>query len=177
METTDIVIAEFKDHKAAEAAVKMLAEAKFETKDISVVGKGSHLDEKTAGFYTTGDRIEFYGLRGAFWGGLWGLFAGGLLMTVPVVGQVIVLGHLAALAITAIESGAVVGGLGALGSGLLYYLGAPEDSVNYYKQTIEDGNFLVMVHGIGDRITHAKEILDTANAARVDVHAGITPRQ
>ena len=62
-------------------------------KHLSVVGKGYHIDEKVTGFYNLGDRVMFWGKRGALWGGLWGLFLGGLFMTVPVVGHVIVLGY------------------------------------------------------------------------------------
>ena len=101
MEKTDTAVAIFPDHTAAEAAVKKLAASGFEMKKLSVVGKGYHTDEKVVGFYNTGDRIKFWGSRGAFWGGLWGLFFGGLFMTIPVVGHVIVLGYLAATAISA----------------------------------------------------------------------------
>jgi hypothetical protein len=92
METADAVIAVFADHQAAETAVKKLTAAGFEMKNLSVVGKGYHTEEKVVGFYNVGDRVKFWGKRGAFWGGLWGLFFGGLFMTIPVVGHVIVLG-------------------------------------------------------------------------------------
>ena len=72
METTDAVIAVFSDHNAAETAVKQLTAAGFEMKNLSVVGKGYHSEEKIVGFYSAGDRIRFWGGRGAFWGGLWG---------------------------------------------------------------------------------------------------------
>jgi hypothetical protein len=35
-------------------------------------------DRNSLGFYNAGDRIKFWGARSAFWGGLWGLFLGGL---------------------------------------------------------------------------------------------------
>jgi hypothetical protein len=41
-------------------------------KHLSVVGKGYHSEEKVVGFYNIGDRIKFWGTRGAFWGGFWG---------------------------------------------------------------------------------------------------------
>ena len=82
METTDTVIAVFADHHAAELAIEELISANFEKKNASVVGKGYHTDEKVTGFYNTGDRVKFWGVRGAFWGGLWGLFLGGLFMTI-----------------------------------------------------------------------------------------------
>src|SRR6202041_3744406 len=103
MKASDSVIAVFADHHAAEMAIKKLTAAGFEMKNLSVVGKGYHTEEKVVGFYSAGDRIKFWGTRGAFWGGFWGLFLGGLFITVPVVGQVFVLGYLATIAITAIE--------------------------------------------------------------------------
>src|SRR5271165_4325818 len=128
METADTVIAVFADHPAAETAIKKLTAAGFEMKNLSLVGKGYHTDEKVVGFYNAGDRIKFWGLRGAFWGGLWGLFFGGLFLTVPVVGHVVVLGYLATVAFAAIENALMVGGLSALGAAL-YSIGVPKDSV------------------------------------------------
>src|SRR5664279_1233171 len=104
MEQLDTVIAVFPDHQAAEAAVKKLSASGFEMKKLSVVGKGYHTDEKVVGFYNIGDRVKFWGKRGAFWGGLWGLFFGGIFITIPVVGHVVVLGYLATIAIAGIEN-------------------------------------------------------------------------
>src|SRR6202041_3809172 len=104
MENTDTVIAVFSDHPAAEAAIKKLTTAGFEMKHLSVVGKGYHTDEKVVGFYNMGDRVKFWGKRGAFWGGFWGLFFGGLFMTIPVIGHVAVLGYLAAVVFSGIEN-------------------------------------------------------------------------
>src|SRR5271157_6241872 len=132
MALTNSVVAVFANHPAAEAAVKQLTDAGIEMKHLSVVGKGYHTDEKVVGFYNTGDRIKFWGSRGAFWGGLWGLFFGGLFMTIPVVGHVVVLGYLAAVAVSAIEGAIVVGGLSALGAAL-YSSGIPKDSVVRYE--------------------------------------------
>src|SRR5277367_3847462 len=136
METTDTVIAVFADHPAAEAAVKKLTTAGFEMKDLSVVGKGYHTEEKAVGFYNVGDRVKFWGARGAFWGGLWGLFFGGLFLTIPVVGHVIVLGYLASVAISAVETAVVVGGMSALGAAL-YGIGVPKDSVIQYETALK----------------------------------------
>jgi hypothetical protein len=172
MEKSDTVIAVFADHHAAEAAVKNLAAAGIEMKHLSVVGKGYHTDEKVVGFYNAGDRVKFWGTRGAFWGGLWGLFFGGLFLTIPVVGHVIVLGYLASVALSAIEGAAVVGGISALGASL-YSIGIPKDSVVQYETALRADNFLVMAHGTADEMARAKAILDTANPSRLEVHAGV----
>jgi hypothetical protein len=172
METTDTVIAVFADHQAAEVGVKKLTAAGFKMKTLSVVGKGYHTDEKVVGFYNVGDRVKFWGTRGAFWGGLWGLFFGGLFMTIPVVGHVIVLGYLASVAISAIEGAAVVGGLSVLGA-TLYSIGVPKDSVIQYESALQADSFLVMAYGTPEEMARAKAILGTANPARLDVHAGV----
>jgi hypothetical protein len=172
MESVDTVIAIFADHQAAETAVKKLSAAGFAMKNLSVVGKGYHTDEKVVGFYNVGDRVRFWGKRGAFWGGLWGLFFGGLFMTIPVVGHVVVLGYLAATAISAIEGAVMVGGLSALGAAL-YGIGIPKDSVVQYETALKADNFLVMAHGTVEEIARAKAILGTANPSQLDVHAGV----
>ncbi len=167
----DSIIAVFAEHNAAEAAVKKLNAAGFDMKNLSVVGKGYHTDEKVVGFYNMGDRIKFWGKRGAFWGGLWGLFFGGLFLTIPVVGHVVVLGYLATVAITALENAVMVGGLSAIGAAL-YSIGIPKDSVIQYETALKADNFLVMAHGTTEEMARAKTILGAANASRVDVHAG-----
>ena len=172
METTDTVIAVFADHQAAEKAVKELNADGFEMQHLSVVGKGYHIDEKVVGFYNVGDRVKFWGARGAFWGGLWGMFFGGLFMTVPVVGHVVVLGYLAAIAISAIETAVMVGGLSALGAAL-YSIGIPKDSVIQYETALKADGFLVMAHGTAEEMARARAILGTANPSRLDVHPGV----
>jgi len=177
MEKVDTVIAVFPDHNAAETAVKTLTAAGIEMKNMSVVGKGYHTDEKVAGFYNTGDRVKFWGTRGAFWGGLWGLFFGGLFLTIPVVGHVVVLGYLATIAITAIENAAVVGGLSAIGAAI-YSIGVPKDSVIKYETALKADSFLVMVHGTAAEVASAREILGKSSPTSLDVHSATqTPAQ
>jgi hypothetical protein len=171
MEQADAVIAVFADHQAAEAAVKKLTAAGFEMKNLSVVGKGYHTEEKVVGFYNTGDRVQFWGVRGAFWGGLWGLFFGGLFLTIPVVGHVVVLGYLAAIAIGAVENAVLVGGLSAIGAAL-FSIGVPKDSVIQYEAAVKADGFLVMAHGSTEQMARAKAVLATAEPSSLDVHAG-----
>ncbi len=171
MENTDTIVAVFTDHGAAETAVKKLSADGFNIKNLSVIGKGYHTDEKVVGFYNTGDRIKFWGTRGAFWGGLWGLFFGGLFMTIPVVGHIVVLGYLAATVISAVESAVVVGGLSAIGAAL-YGIGIPKDSVIAYETAVTADNFLVTARGTSAEMARARAILGTLNPSRLDLHVG-----
>jgi hypothetical protein len=173
MQSNDAAIAVFADHQAAEVAVKKLAQASFDMKKLSIVGKGFYSEEKVIGFYNVGDRMKFWGAQGAFWGGLWGLFLGGVSVTAPVIGPVIVLGFLATSVIAAVEGAIVVGGLSVLGAAL-YSIGIPKDSVVNYEAVLTQDGFLVMAHGTPEEMARAKSILGTANATRVDTHPGIT---
>jgi len=172
MEIPNSVLAVFDDHVVAEAAVKKLIAAGFDIKSLSVVGKGYHTEEKVVGFYNTGDRMKFWGLRGAFWGGLWGLFLGGLFVTVPLVGPVVVVGYLAAIAISAAETAVVVGGVSAIGAALAS-IGVPKNSVVKYETAVKADGFMVMAHGTAEEMARARSILATSNPSQLDMHTGV----
>jgi hypothetical protein len=82
-----------------------------------------------------------------------------------------VLGYLAGATVAALEGAILVGGVSAIAAGL-YGLGIPRDSVLDYETAIEADAFLVMAHDTPGRVALAKEILETADAQRVEVHAG-----
>lgn len=167
------VIAVFSEHQEAAAAVKKLANGGVAMENLSVIGKGYHTEEKVIGFYHAGDRVKFWGKRGAFWGSLWGLFVGGVSLTIPAVGHVMVLGYLASVVVSAVEGAIMVGGLSALGAAL-YSAGIPRDSVVQYEQAVKADGFLVIVHGAAEELTRARAILALGNPSRLDLHDGLT---
>jgi uncharacterized membrane protein len=171
---SETLVAVFAEHPSAETAVKKLAAGGFDIKDLSLVGKGYHTDEKVVGFYNIGDRVKFWGSRGAFWGGFWGLFFGGLFLTVPLFGHVVVLGYIANVLISCVESAALVGGLSAIGAAL-YSIGIPKDSILQYETDVKADRFLVMAHGTPEEILRAKDILRSINPERLDVHPLVEP--
>lgn len=169
MQSNDTVIAVFDEHESADTAIKKLVAAGFEMKDLSIVGKGYHTDEHVAGFYNQGDRVRFWGKRGAFWGGLWGLFFGGLFLTVPVVGHVIVLGYLVTAVMSGVEGAVVVGGVSAIGAAL-FGIGVPKDSVLRYETVVKSDGFLVMAHGSAQEMARAKDVLGVLAPQQLEHH-------
>jgi len=163
------VIAVFGEHQEADVAVKKLSGAGFALENLSIVGKSYHSEEKVVGFYNTGDRIKFWGKRGAFWGGLWGLFFGGVALTLPGIGQIMVLGYLATIVVSAVEGAIMVGGLSALGAAL-YSAGIPRNSILQYEQAVKADGFLLIVHGVVEELTRARAILALGNPSRLDLH-------
>lgn len=116
------------------------------------------------GFYDTGDRINFWGSRGGFWG----LFFGGLFLATPVSGPVFVVGFLAAIAISAIETAVAVRALGALGAA--HYIGIPKNSVPEHETDIKADKFLVMGRGSESEVERARSPLGASGPSRIDVH-------
>jgi hypothetical protein len=173
MSSQNAVVAVFERHFQAENAVKKLASGGFDITKINIVGKGCHKEEKVAGFYNAGDRIKFWGKYGAFWGALWGLFVGGLFITVPVIGPIVVLGHLGAMVVAAVEGAVLAGGLSAVGAALVS-IGMPKDSVIAYETAVKADSFLVIVDGTPQEADRAKTILATEKPSQLDVHEGVS---
>lgn len=169
MAETNTVVAVFPDHEAAESAVKNMADAGFDIKHLSVIGKGYHTDEKVEGFYNAGDRVKFWGSRGAYWGALWGWLIGALFITIPGAGGVVVLGYFAGIVLSTIEGAVVAGGLSALGAAL-YSVGIPKNSVIAYETALKADQFLVMMRGSSEEAARAKAILETLKPSSVDMH-------
>ncbi len=92
-----------------------------------------------------------------------------MVLTVPVMGQVVVLGYLATAAISMLEGAAVLGGLSALGAAL-YGLGIPKDSVISYESALEADSFLVMARGGEADTARARTILDAEAPVQIDLH-------
>ena len=163
------VVAVFEDHACAEDAVRRLVSAGTALGKISIIGKGYHTEDKVTGFYNAGDRIKLWGRHGAFWGGLWRLFVGGLFMTLPVIGPIVVIGHLGAMVVGALEGAVIFGSLGAVG-GALVSLGIPKNSVLQYEQAVNADKFLVIVHGAEDEVASAKRVLAESKTCQLDHH-------
>ena len=94
------------------------------------------------------------------------------MLTIPVIGPVVVLGHLAAMVFSAVEGAVVVGGISALGAAL-FSIGVPEDSVIEYEQALKADGFLIIANGSADEMARAKKVLESVNATRIDLHQDV----
>src|SRR5580658_9002651 len=168
------VISIFDQHTQAEEAIKQLQEAGFNMKSLSIVSKDYHTQEDVVGYYTTGDRMKYWGKNGAFWGGIWGLLFGSAFFMIPGIGPLVAAGPIVGWIVAALEGAAVVGGFSALGAGL-YSIGIPKDSVLRYETSLKAGTYILVVHGTHDEVTRAKEILGTAGASDAHLHLADSP--
>ena len=169
MTNNKAVVAVYKSHTEAEAAVKELQQSGFDMKKLSIVGRDYHTDEHVVGYYNTGDRMKHWGKLGAFWGGIWGLLFGSAFFLIPGVGPLLVAGPLVGWIVGGLEGAVVVGGLSAIGAGL-YSLGIPKDSILQYETALKSGKFVVIAHGSAGETTHAREIINRTNPETLQEH-------
>ncbi len=163
------VVAVFGEHSTAESAIKKLKDGGFNVKKLSIIGRDYHSEENVVGFYNTGERMKFWGKMGAFWGGLWGLLFGAAFLFIPGVGPVVAAGSIVAWIVSALEGALVVGGLSALGAGLVSF-GIPKDSVVEYETSLKAGKFLLIAHGTADEVQNARELLQNSGAEQITEH-------
>src|SRR6202167_2200770 len=169
MSGTNSVVAIYDTHEQAEHAIKELQEAGVDMKSLSIAGKDTHTDEHVVGYYNAGDRMKYWGKMGAFWGGFWGLLFGSAAFAIPGIGPILVAGPLVAWIIAGLEGAAVVGGVSAVGAGLVS-IGIPKDSVLKYEVALKTDKFLLVVHGTPEAVAKAKNIIGGTEHINFTVH-------
>lgn len=160
----------YDSHTDAELAIKALQEAGLDMNRLSIMGRDFHTEEHALGFYTSGDRMKFWGTRGALWGSLWGILFGGAFFFIPAIGPLLVMGPLVGFIAGALEGAALGGAAGVLAAALAS-LGLPKDSVVKYELAVKAGKFLVLARGTADMIAHARAVLVPTGASQLDHHA------
>src|ERR1035441_8769807 len=145
MSITNSVVAIYDTHEQAERAIKALQEAGVDMKSLSIAGRDTHTDEHVVGYYNAGDRMKYWGTVGAFWGGFWGLLFGSAAFAIPGIGPILVAGPLVGWIVSGLEGAVVVGGVSALGAGLIS-LGIPKDSVLKYDLALKTDTYVLVLH-------------------------------
>jgi hypothetical protein len=169
MKTNSVVVATYKSHDEAAAAIKELQQLGFDLNKLSIVGRDYLTEEHVVGYYHAGDRVKFWGKMGALWGGLFGFFVGSGFLLIPGIGPLLVAGPLVGMIVGALEGGLVVGGLSALGAGL-YSLGIHKNSITKYETALKSGKYVVIAHGSAEEIAHAREIVSRTGPESLAEH-------
>jgi len=178
------VVGLFDTMNDAEAAVRDLRGAGFNSSDISLVANNSdnryNMNDTSYDSTSTeteaGEGAGVGATGGAVLGGLAGLLVGLGALVIPGIGPVIAAGTLA----TALGSAALGAGLGAAAGGLVGALvgaGIPEEDAHVYSEGIRRGGALVSVQvATDDDADRAANIMDSHNVVDID-ERGSTFRQ
>ena len=163
----DSVVAVYENHDEAERAIRKLHSGGIDMKTLSIAARNPEVTEHVTGYYTAGDRMLHWGKLGAFWGALWGILLDSALFAIPGLGPVLLAGPMVSWIVAVLEGAVVVGGLSALGAGLVS-IGIPKHSVIQYETAIQSNQFLLIVHGTRGEVRRAKEII---SATQPQFHA------
>lgn len=158
MNSKNSVAAIYDTHEQAEMAVRELQEAGVDMKSLSIVGRDTHTEEHVVGYYTTGDRMMRWGKTGAFWGGFWGLLFGSGLFLVPGVGSILAAGPVVGWIVTGLEGAVALGGMSAIGAGLVS-IGIPKDHILKYNVALKTDRYVLVVHGTSQEVEKARDII------------------
>lgn len=103
--------------------------------------------------------MKYWGKVGAFCGGFWGLLFGSAAFAIPGTGPIVVAGPLRGWIIAGLEGAAVVGGVSAVGAGLVS-IGILKDSVVKHDTALKTDKYMLVVHGTPDEVAKAKDIIE-----------------
>lgn len=181
------VVGLFDNMNDAQSVVQDLVDAKFDSKNISLVANNSSGQTGNTGTSDGGGEgvvrstdgsggavAESAGTgakAGAFAGGALGLLVGLGALAIPGIGPVLAAGPLASGLAAAVGSTALGAGLGAATGGLLgglVGLGVPEQEAGYYSEGVRRGGALVTVSADDSRVNEAVSILNRNGAVDID---------
>jgi hypothetical protein len=163
------ILAIYRSHADAEAAIKELKQSGFDLQKLSIVGRDYHTDENVVWYYNAGDRMKSWGKTGAFWGGIWGMLFGSAFFLIPGIGPLAVAGPLVTWIVGGLEGAVVVGGLSAIGAGL-FSMGIPKDSILRYETALKSDKFVLIAHGSSQEISRARSVIGNTPAEGIEEH-------
>ena len=157
------VVASYRSHSDAETAVRLLSENGVPVNHVSIVGRNFETQDAVQGFYRPADAAR----DGAWAGGIFGLMLGAIgFFILPVAGPMMVIGPLAGI----VAAGVAGAGAGALIDALVE-VGIPKTVAATYQKRLQDGEFLVVVHGGEREAARAHDILHGSNHIHLQTHS------
>jgi hypothetical protein len=141
------------------SAVQQLERSGIELKDCSVIGRENLTGEFVVGYFSTGERMCYWGKMQAFWGGMWNILEESAFFMIPGIGPVLVGGPFVAALVRALKASMIVEGLTALGAGF-YNIGFPKHAISDFEVAIREERIVVLVHGNFVAVAKAKSILE-----------------
>lgn len=155
------VVAVFDTHTAARAALDALVGWGLSADRVSLVGKDARSEGHLVAFYDGGESTKVWGRLGGFWGDVAGTLTGSAFLVLPEVGHLLVFGPLGHWIMAGLEGAAVIGGVSALGAGLVS-LGVPRGDIAQYESSVRAGRFLVVASGTSADVERARGLLRRA---------------
>jgi len=169
MPEQDIIIATFKLHDEAKAAIEALRESEFDSGSMSIAGRNFHTVDAVVGYYTTDGVVRPCGDVAPFWSELLTYFSDSALFWVPDLGLLVIAGELMTRVLQAVEEHVIVYGLTAFGVAL-HTMGVPEHSILGCEEAIRQDHFVLIIEDRTSDVRRAQEILAASEAESIEIH-------
>jgi len=158
------IVASYRTHAEAEAAIRRLAADGFPIHTISILGRNFEAHQDVQGLYHPADSALIGAGQGAWAGGIFGLMLGAFgFFVLPVIGPLVVLGPLAGI----IAAGVGGAGVGALVNALIS-AGLSKEMALKYQERLQAGEFLVVVQVGAREAARAHEILGNSEITELN---------
>ncbi|OKH43730.1 hypothetical protein NIES2101_29750 [Calothrix sp. HK-06] len=153
-----VLIGFFDTHTQLDKAVAQLRKAGFQLNKFSIVGKEQHSPDFVSWKQTTRSGASHLGKVGAVFGGLFGLFAGAAVLSIPGLGAIVMAGPIVGL-IAGEVGGLATGGIAGAMVGKLKF--AHHEAVICQK-AIEAGKYALLFLGTPQQQEQARNVLQSA---------------
>jgi len=153
--------------------IKDLLANSFSSNNLSVIGKGSMLDDHTIGIYKVLDEIKYKGEQNEFWHALWELLSGEAFFLIPEFGSLAVAGELSSLMQVPVVEDSMEdfesNNFTELGK-VLFRIGIPEYSIMQYESILKSGQIILIVHGSNQEVEEAGNLLEFTQNMDISLH-------
>jgi len=147
------------EREALPRVIKELLSLDYPSDKLSVIGKGSLLEEKAIGIVMTKDKLTYKGEQEAFWHSLWDLISGEAFFMMPELGSLAMAGGVSTLLLDEDTGTFDYQDYSELGRAL-HQLGVPKSNVKYYETLIKAGQVILVVQGNYQDIEKAGELVE-----------------
>lgn len=176
MQNSDVTMGVFDDHHTVERAVHALRKIGLGNADLSVIGRAYSLEEKSVGLHARGGGpMTVWGERGLFWSTLWREFSGGVMLSVPFLGSVVILGRLADVVVRAVDQARLISNLSPLGS-TLFSIGLSSSNIADYEHAVMADGFLACVSCTGEQLEITRRVFSELSAKCATTHVSSDTR-
>lgn len=163
------VTAIFTDSTGAAKAIKELRDCGLDMKKVSVVWKDNHAEDYVVSFDKRAEPTKARDKRDLIGGEYWGDLVDIAFLVIPEVGPIVVAGPVAGWIISALDGSIVIGGMSALGAGLVT-LGIQRRTVFKYEIAIKSGKMVLITLGTDEDARRTRRVLEKTAAEEIYTH-------
>jgi hypothetical protein len=171
VESHSTLVTVFREPQQAEHAWKKILLADVDSRQISVIGKGHHVDQQASGYFDSGrGEPQYWGRHRSFWNNLWQSLPGAAFLWVPDFGPLIIAGPMATAVIAELHRSPRQGTLGVVGESMLG-MGIPAAVVDKYQAAVLADHLLFLAQLTRDEAARAYEAAQGCEWLELEVHS------